>query len=240
MNKKLIKLIPTIIVLTAIIITLYPYRHFPSYVMNELLDENLPLVKHTTAIFTYDKEDALITKIEEMPSSRIIEITLSSDKLGSLQHNVQKNNYDYYKVGKVISVYISPYVGDTYVFDIETQISLLLQIGIFFFFVFMVMRFISSLGNRKIAILTFGYLYIFKPLCYTPAVILLIYTNIEVQDSVMSNSNDSSRVIFMHIISAILMIIYIYDMYKLFHYYKKAKHLVYLDSLKSPEETKTN
>jgi hypothetical protein len=192
------------------------------------MDKQLPLNQYITARCTYDKETVLIHKINLTKSNfakHNYKIELQTRDRKIVNYYTNENRFDFYKEGNTITAYFNPWTGEIFILDLEKQFELIGQLLLIFLIIFIIMRVLNIIGRRSLAILLFIYLYIFKPLCYTPAIILLIYSNLTAHNSVSEFSEDLKLVTIIHIASIIIILVYLYDMYKLIYYYKKAKQL---------------
>ncbi|MTG96670.1 MULTISPECIES: hypothetical protein [Myroides] len=231
MKKYIIKKIPLIALVLFLIFVLYPYRHFPMAFVNMISSSEMPLGKHIIAITSYDKLKGTVQDIKQNRREIEKHIGLLNEKGEYIKHKVDSNEYDFYKTGKQITYYQNPFSQETYVFDLETQIYLIIQIGFGLLVVFFLMSKLRKLLSTKFKFIYLLYIYLFKPLFYTPLAALIIYTNITLYQSVTEESIDYPLSIVIHILSGIALIIYLYDMIILLYYYTKTKNKRIINSL---------
>jgi hypothetical protein len=219
------KTIGVLVILVALLMSFVsPFDEITETIWNNITNKEQPLLKYPVIQLMYDKSAADVYNIEkEEFYNEFITVSLLSANDKILYYKIAHNKYDFYKIGKKVTIYTNPKTGEIYIFDLYNQLMLILQLLIVFFIIYLIIELILVYLQNKVAKLYSIYNYVFKPLFYTLTLLLIINANIIAFKTTSIYSEGSLTIKIIHFFSIIAILAYIYVMRRLFFQYKKAK-----------------
>lgn len=187
----------------------------------ENMTMNAPLPKFITVMTTYEKQPYRVVSINEDKPDLFSKYSTGTIKLNSpeeetIDYIITDYEISYYKLGKIIDVYVHPKTSERYIFDYPKQYELIKYMIILQIILFFLGIIIMALRKKNSFIVPF-YQYIIRLPLYTLLAGLVIYSNLTIAEYIQTGV-----LILIRIISIAILISYIAFLFKYSIFIKKA------------------
>ncbi|MDR2222532.1 MAG: hypothetical protein LBE34_07305 [Flavobacteriaceae bacterium] len=190
----------------------------------EFLSADSTIPHSIIAFATYEKIPAQVTyrgtdtKSETYyrPDHSIIQLQTPDQK--TIQYTTEYDSYNFYNQGETVNLYINKQTGETYIYDTNKQVDVLIQLGALQF-IFILFGRITMVFQGVLKVYTVvGFQYVIRLFTFSWLFIQGLYTNI-----IIYNNNPTNENIPIHLISIVVAIFYLVYIIRLIVYYREAK-----------------